>query len=126
MAAMREMESEARMCAFAPASSVQKRIEKVMDVQIQKETHERRIPPPSATTGSAAPSSACSARRRGHHGVQAIANSQNTSPNVVVLGIAEALFATAIGPCSAIPATTFLNMHNSPTRKIGEAGELRG
>ncbi len=39
---------------------------------------------------------------------QAIANSQNTNLAVVAPGIAEALFATAIGLVAAIPATIYL------------------
>jgi biopolymer transport protein TolQ len=50
---------------------------------------------------------------------QAIANSQNTSLNVVAPGIAEALFATAIGLVAAIPATIFFNMFSSDAGKIG-------
>ena len=50
---------------------------------------------------------------------QAIANSQNTSLNVVAPGIAEALFATAIGLVAAIPATIFYNMFSSDAGKIG-------
>lgn len=49
---------------------------------------------------------------------QAIANSQNTSLNVVAPGIAEALFATAIGLVAAIPATIFYNMYSSDAGKI--------
>src|SRR3989440_11813329 len=40
---------------------------------------------------------------------QAIANSQNTNLAVVAPGIAEALFATALGLLAAIPATIFYN-----------------
>ena len=40
---------------------------------------------------------------------QSIAASQNTSLAVVAPGIAEALFATAIGLVAAIPATIFYN-----------------
>lgn len=50
---------------------------------------------------------------------QAIANSQNTSLNVVAPGIAEALFATAIGLIAAIPATIFYNMYVADAGKIG-------
>jgi biopolymer transport protein TolQ len=50
---------------------------------------------------------------------QAIANSQNTNLAVVAPGIAEALFATAIGLLAAIPATIFYNMFTSDAAKIG-------
>jgi biopolymer transport protein TolQ len=50
---------------------------------------------------------------------QAIANSQNTNLAVVAPGIAEALFATAIGLLAAIPATIFYNMYTSDAGRIG-------
>ena len=50
---------------------------------------------------------------------QAIANSQNTNLAVVAPGIAEALFATAIGLLAAIPATIFYNMYTADAGKIG-------
>ena len=50
---------------------------------------------------------------------QGIANSQNTNLAVVAPGIAEALFATAIGLVAAIPATIFYNMYSSDAAKIG-------
>jgi len=65
-----------------------------------------------ASTGSTAPFVGMAA-------FQAIANSQNTSLNVVAPGIAEALFATAIGLVAAIPATIFYNMFSSDAGKIG-------
>ena len=49
----------------------------------------------------------------------AIANSQNTNLAVVAPGIAEALFATAIGLVAAIPATIFYNMYTADAGKIG-------
>ena len=57
-----------------------------------------------------APSSACSAPSAGiMTSFQSIAASKNTSLAVVAPGIAEALFATAIGLVAAIPATIFYN-----------------
>ena len=50
---------------------------------------------------------------------QAIANSQNTNLAVVAPGIAEALFATAIGLLAAIPATIFYNMFTADAGRIG-------
>ena len=100
---------------------VQRRIEKVMDVQIQKEMHdvEARLLF-LATTGSAAPFIGLFGTVWGIMvSFQAIANSQNTSLNVVAPGIAEALFATAIGLIAAIPATIFYNMYVSDAGKMG-------
>ena len=48
---------------------------------------------------------------------QAIATSQNTSLTVVAPGIAQALFATAIGLMAAIPATIFYNKFSSEVNK---------
>ncbi|HMT15478.1 MAG TPA: MotA/TolQ/ExbB proton channel family protein, partial [Aestuariivirga sp.] len=50
---------------------------------------------------------------------QAIANSQTPTLAVVAPGIAESLFATAIGLVAAIPATVFYNMYSSDAAKIG-------
>ena len=51
--------------------------------------------------------------------LEAIANSQNTNLAVVAPGIAEALFATALGLLAAIPATIFYNKFTADTAKIG-------
>src|SRR5476649_913949 len=48
---------------------------------------------------------------------QSIAASKNTSLAVVAPGIAEALFATAIGLVAAIPATIFYNKFASEVNK---------
>jgi biopolymer transport protein TolQ len=50
---------------------------------------------------------------------QGIAASGQTSLAVVAPGIAEALFATAIGLVAAIPATIFYNMYSADAGKIG-------
>jgi biopolymer transport protein TolQ len=50
---------------------------------------------------------------------QGIASSGQTNLAVVAPGIAEALFATAIGLVAAIPATIFYNMFSSDAAKIG-------
>ena len=121
MAAMREWKRSQEASLRAGFQGVQKRIEKVMDVQIQKEMHdvESRLLF-LATTGSAAPFIGLFGTVWGIMvSFQAIANSQNTSLNVVAPGIAEALFATAIGLVAAIPATIFYNMYTADTGKIG-------
>ena len=57
---------------------------------------------------------------------QAIANSQNTNLAVVAPGIAEALFATALGLLAAIPATIFYNKFAADSvEDRGAAGEFR-
>ena len=55
---------------------------------------------------------------------RAIAASQNTNLSVVAPGIAEALFATALGLIAAIPALIFYNMFTSDLDKYG--GRLEG
>src|SRR5438445_705210 len=57
-------------------------------------------------------------------GVQSIAASKNTSLAVVAPGIAEALFATAIGLIAAIPATIFYNKFTSEVNR--QAQRLEG
>ena len=55
---------------------------------------------------------------------RAIALTQNTNLAVVAPGIAEALFATALGLVAAIPATVFYNKYTSDLDKY--AGRLDG
>ena len=50
---------------------------------------------------------------------QSIAISRNTSLAIVAPGIAEALFATALGLLAAIPAVVAYNKFNSDSRKYG-------
>jgi len=87
------------------------RVEKVMDVAIAREVErmERQLLV-LATVGSAGPfiglfGTVCGIMTS----FQSIAASKNTSLAIVAPGIAEALFATAIGLAAAIPATIFYN-----------------
>lgn len=121
LSAMREWKRSQDAAMRAGFQGVQKRIEKVMDVQIQKEMHdvEARLLF-LATTGSAAPFIGLFGTVWGiMTSFQAIANSQNTNLAVVAPGIAEALFATAIGLVAAIPATIFYNMYTADAGRIG-------
>jgi biopolymer transport protein TolQ len=121
MAAMGEWKRSQDAALRAGFQGVQKRIEKVMDVQIQKEMGgvESRLLF-LATTGSAAPFIGLFGTVWGiMTSFQAIANSQNTNLAVVAPGIAEALFATAIGLLAAIPATIFYNMFTADAARIG-------
>jgi biopolymer transport protein TolQ len=118
VAAMREwkrsFEGPAR--SFA---GLQMRIEKVMDVTIAREIErmERRLLV-LATVGSAGPFIGLFGTVWGiMTSFQSIATSQNTSLAVVAPGIAEALFATAIGLMAAIPATIFYNKFASEVNK---------
>lgn len=125
VAAMREwkrsFEGPAR--SFA---GLQMRIEKVMDVTIAREIErlEKRLLV-LATVGSAAPFVGLFGTVWGiMNSFQSIAASKNTSLAVVAPGIAEALFATAIGLVAAIPATIFYNKFISEVNK--QAQRLEG
>ena len=120
-AAMQEWKRSQGAAMRAGFAGVQKRIEKVMDVAIQKEmgTLEARLLF-LATVGSAGPFIGLFGTVWGiMTAFQGIANSQNTNLAVMAPGIAEALFATAIGLVAAIPATIFYNMYSSDAAKIG-------
>jgi biopolymer transport protein TolQ len=125
VAAMREwkrsFDSQAR--SFA---GLQMRIEKVMDVTIAREIErlERRLLV-LATVGSAGPFVGLFGTVWGiMTSFQSIAASKNTSLAVVAPGIAEALFATAIGLIAAIPATIFYNKFSSEVNR--QAQRLEG
>jgi biopolymer transport protein TolQ len=121
VSAMREWKRSQESAVRAGFQGVQKRIEKVMDVQIQKEmgSLEARLLF-LATVGSATPFVGLFGTVWGiMTSFQAIANSQNTNLAVVAPGIAEALFATALGLLASIPATIFYNKFTADTAKIG-------
>ena len=121
MAAMREWKRSQESAVRAGFQGVQKRIEKVMDVQVQKEMGNLESGLLFlATVGSATPFVGLFGTVWGiMTSFQAIANSQNTNLAVVAPGIAEALFATALGLLAAIPATIFYNKFTADTAKIG-------
>lgn len=121
VAAMQEWKRSQGAAMRAGFAGVQKRIEKVMDVAIQKEMGglESRLLF-LATVGSAGPFVGLFGTVWGiMTSFQGIASSQNTNLAVVAPGIAEALFATAIGLVAAIPATIFYNMYSADASKIG-------
>jgi len=118
VAAMREWKRsfESQVRSFA---GLQMRIEKVMEVTIAREIErlERRLLV-LATVGSAGPFIGLFGTVWGiMTSFQSIAASKNTSLAVVAPGIAEALFATAIGLVAAIPATIFYNKFASEVNK---------
>ena len=105
------MEAQLRGQPHAPSPACKMRIEKVMDVTIAREIErlERRLLV-LATVGSAGPFIGLFGTVWGiMTSFQSIAASKNTSLAVVAPGIAEALFATAIGLVAAIPAAIFYN-----------------
>jgi len=118
VAAMREwkrsFEGSGRSVASLPA-----RIDKVLDVTIQREVErfESRLIF-LASVGSAGPYLGLFGTVWGvMTSFVAIAASQNTSLAVVAPGIAEALFATAIGLVAAIPAVIAYNKFQAEVAK---------
>ncbi len=101
---------------------IQLRVEKVMDVTISREMErlDRRLLF-LATVGSAAPFVGLLGTVLGiMSSFQAIAVSKNTNLAVVAPGIAEALFATAIGLVAAIPAVIFYNKFSADSGQISQ------
>jgi biopolymer transport protein TolQ len=110
VAAMREWRRSIE-ASPRPLAGVQHRIERVMDVTITREMDrlERRLLF-LATVGSTAPFVGLFGTVWGiMTSFQSIAVAKNTSLAVVAPGIAEALFATALGLLAAIPAVIFYN-----------------
>jgi biopolymer transport protein TolQ len=125
VAAMREWKRSFEGGAKA-IGGLQMRIDKVMEVSISREVErlERRLLV-LATVGSAGPFVGLFGTVWGiMTSFQSIAASKNTSLAVVAPGIAEALFATAIGLVAAIPATIFYNKFASEVNK--QAQRLEG
>ncbi|HXI07907.1 MAG TPA: protein TolQ [Bradyrhizobium sp.] len=125
VAAMREWKRsfEGQSRSFA---GLQMRIDKVMDVTIAREVERmERSLLVLATVGSAGPFIGLFGTVWGiMSSFQSIAASKNTSLAVVAPGIAEALFATAIGLIAAIPATIFYNKFISEVNR--QAQRLEG
>jgi len=130
VAAMREWkrstEREGGERGTRPMPGVQLRVNKVMDVTISRDVErlERRLTF-LATVGSTAPFVGLFGTVWGiMTSFQAIAVTNNTSLAVVAPGIAEALFATALGLLAAIPAVIFYNKFNSEVAR--HAARLEG
>ena len=107
-------------------AGLQMRLDKVMQVTIAREIErlEKRLLV-LATVGSAGPFVGLFGTVWGiMTSFQSIAASKNTSLAVVAPGIAEALFATAVGLIAAIPATIFYNKFAAEVNK--QAQQLEG
>ncbi len=101
---------------------IQLRVEKVMDVTISREMQrlDRRLLF-LATVGSTAPFIGLFGTVWGiMSSFQAIAISKNTSLAVVAPGIAEALFATALGLLAAIPAVMAYNKFSADSARLAQ------
>ncbi len=110
VAAMREWKRSVESTP-KPLAGLQMRVEKVLDVALSREIDrlEQRLLF-LATVGSTAPFIGLFGTVWGiMTSFQAIAAAKSTNLSVVAPGIAEALFATALGLLAAIPAVIFYN-----------------
>ena len=120
VAAMREWKRSQESMMRAGFLGVQQRIERAMDVEMQKEMAglESRLLF-LATVGSTAPFVGLFGTVWGiMNSFRAIAASKSTNLAVVAPGIAEALFATALGLLAAIPAVIFYNKITNDISKL--------
>ena len=125
VAAMREWK-RSHEGARPATGSLQQRIDRVMDVTIQREAErlESRLLI-LASVGSSAPFIGLFGTVWGiMTAFQAIATSESTNLAVVAPGIAEALFATALGLLAAIPAVIAYNKLSSDAGKA--VGRMEG
>lgn len=128
MAAMREWKESrnAGIYSVSEISDTSERIDRVMGLVVNRELAKaERGMTVLATIGSASVFVGLFGTVWGiMNSFRAIALSQNTNLAVVAPGIAEALFATALGLIAAIPATVFYNKYTSDLNKY--AGRLDG
>ncbi len=120
VSAMREWKRSQESMMRAGFIGVQQRIERAMDVEMQKEmaSLESRLLF-LATVGSTAPFVGLFGTVWGiMNSFRAIAASKSTNLAVVAPGIAEALFATALGLLAAIPAVIFYNKLTNDISKL--------
>lgn len=114
--------AEKGLTGRGPGSSLQQRVERVMHVTIGREMQRiERNMTFLATIGSAAPFIGLFGTVWGiMNAFVAIAGSKNTSLAVVAPGIAEALFATALGLVAAIPAVIAYNKFSNDIAKYAD------
>jgi len=119
MAAMEEWKKSFEKGARSPIG-LQMRIDKAMDVALARETDRMEAQLGFlATVGSAAPFVGLFGTVVGiMTSFMSIASSNDTSLTTVAPGIAEALFATAIGLLAAIPAVVAYNKLSGDANKI--------
>jgi biopolymer transport protein TolQ len=124
VAAMREWRRSAAkglLTTDALRESLRDRIERVMNIALGREMDQlERYMTFLASVGSAAPFVGLFGTVWGiMNSFAAIAGSKNTSLAVVAPGIAEALFATALGLVAAIPAVLAFNKLNNDITRYG-------
>ena len=103
-------------------SNVNERLSKILEVNIEKQvTKLDKGFTFLATVGSTAPFIGLFGTVWGiMNSFQSIAISRNTSLAIVAPGIAEALFATALGLLAAIPAVVAYNKFNNDSKKYSQ------
>jgi biopolymer transport protein TolQ len=122
VAGMKEWRYSAERGTSPPQGEVTQRVERVMQVTLDREMGVlERYMTFLASVGSTAPFIGLFGTVWGiMNSFQSIAASKNTSLAVVAPGIAEALFATAIGLVAAIPAVLAYNKFSSELARYGE------
>ena len=100
-------------------TNISQRLENILEINIEKQMHVVNAKFTFlATVGSTAPFIGLFGTVWGiMNSFQSIAISRNTSLAIVAPGIAEALFATALGLLAAIPAVVAYNKFNSDSKK---------
>ena len=103
-------------------SNISNRLESMLEVNIEKQMNViEKSYTFLATVGSTAPFIGLFGTVWGiMNSFQSIAISRNTSLAIVAPGIAEALFATALGLLAAIPAVVAYNKFNSDSKKYSQ------
>jgi len=103
-------------------SNLSERLTNILEVNIEKQMNNiEKSYTFLATVGSTAPFIGLFGTVWGiMNSFQSIAISRNTSLAIVAPGIAEALFATAVGLLAAIPAVVAFNKFNSDSKKYSQ------
>ena len=103
-------------------SNISSKLENMLEISIEKQMNAiEKSYTFLATVGSTAPFIGLFGTVWGiMNSFQSIAISRNTSLAIVAPGIAEALFATALGLLAAIPAVVAYNKFNSDSKKYSQ------
>ena len=122
VSAMREWQRSTTTRTGKIAMGAQERIYRVMQVTVSREMERlEHYLGVLATVGSTAPFVGLFGTVWGiMNSFQSIASSNNSSLAVVAPGIAEALFATALGLLAAIPAVVAYNKFNTDSQKYSQ------
>ena len=110
------------MLKFKRSSNLEEKMSRMLEINIEQQMEKiDKSYTFLATVGSTAPFIGLFGTVWGiMNSFQSIAISRNTSLAIVAPGIAEALFATALGLLAAIPAVVAFNKFNSDSRKYSQ------